>query len=586
MIFETEPAGDTTSIKYPRPNILLVDLDVATEATLQAEGYNVSSGSFGTPYKVPKKDTLIPVINNGNLMKSSVSEQEIVIVNLLSGEALDEIQGEKHTSEGEDDWWAKCSHGVVDPRPRLMAYLQKDFGRIVEHGGVFVMFADYRHEQDLFWGHYEPGYGFVNNFELPFDNWSFLEHLRADCLDVAPDQGKKISVIEADFPLRTVLSKYVGDAHFLCTLQGTTGEWWYPIAENKYGASVAGVLIPQNSKGFMLILPQLRDKSGFLSALLREALPEIAPHLFPYVEGARWVQRPEYEIPRILELKSQIQEIEDEAKKQVIELEQDIEAQRDEVSYQHALISATGRPLVLAVHKALETLGFKSVVDVDETEESQDSGFLNEDLQIHDSSPILLIEVKGIGNLPKDEDALAVFKYEATRMKEWNRTDVKGLSIINHQRYIPALDRENKATFRNVVLESAQKQKIGLLTTWDLHRLLRSYLRNHWSHEQVGNILYRNGRIHPIPEHYEFVGIVERFIEELGVVGVKLTEGEIRQGDRIAFELPVEFLEQNAESLHIENEKVAKASRESLVGIETKLTKGQAKQGTRVYRVI
>lgn len=585
MMFEAEPADETTSIKYPRPNILLVDLDDATETTLKAQGYNASSGSFGIPYKVPKSDKLIPVIANGDLTKSSVSEQDIVIVNLLPGEALDEIQGEKHTSQGEDDWWASCSRGVVDPRPRLMAYLQRDFNRIVEHSGVFVVFADCRREQDLFWGHYESGFGFVNS-KLSFDNWSFLEYLGAHYLDVTPDQGKEISVIEADSPLRPVLSKYISGAHFLCTLQGPTKESWIPIAENKYEASVAGALVPANSEGLVFIFPQFRDKFSFLSALLREVLPEITPNLFPYVEGARWVQRPEYELPRVLELKHQIQEIEADAKKRVTELERNIETERDKASYQHALISATGRPLVLAVKKALETLGFESVVDVDdEAEESDDSGFLNEDLQIHASSPGLLIEVKGISNLPKDEDALAVSKYEAPRMREWKRTDVKGLSIINHQRHIPALDRENKATFRNVVLESAQRQKIGLLTTWDLHRLLRSYLRNGWSHEQVRALFYRNGRVQLVPEHYKFIGVVERFIEQLEVVGVRLTDGEIRQGDLIAFELPVEFLEQKVESLEIEGEQVHEVSSGSLVGMRTKLTKGQAKQGTRVYQV-
>lgn len=584
MLFETNSAG--TSIKYPRPNILLIDLDAATKTSLQAEGYNVSSGSFGVPYKVPKSDKLIPVIANGDLTKSTVSEQDIVIVDLVPGEALDEIEGEKHTSQGEDDWWASCSRGVVDPRPRLMAYLQQDFNRIVEHGGMFVVFADCRREQDLFWGHYESGYGFVNNLKLTFDNWSFLESLSTYYLNVNHDQGKNISVVEADSSLRTVLSKYARKTQFLCTLQGTIKEQWYSIAENKYGASIAGVLVPANSKGLVLILPQFQDKPSFLSALLREALPEIIPDLFPYVEGARWVQRPEYELPKILELKHQIEEVETDAKKRVTELEQNIETERNEASYQHALISATGRPLVLAVKKTLETLGFESVVDVDEeTEESNDSGFLNEDLHIHDGSPLLLIEVKGIANLPKDEDALAVSKYEATRMREWDRTDVKGLSIINHQRHVPALERENEATFRNVVLQSAQRQKIGLLTTWDLHRLLRSYLKNSWSHEQVRPLFYQNGRVHPVPEHYKLIGVVERFIEQLGVVGVKLTEGKIRQGDRIAFELPVEFLEQNAESLGVEGEKVGEASRESLVGIKTELTKGQAKQGTRVYRV-
>lgn len=409
MTFEAKPAGNTISPKYPRPNILLVDLAPGTEAALKTQGYNISSGSFGVPYKVPCGDSYMPVIVNGDLTKSSVSEQDIVIVDLVPGDSLDEVQGVKHTSQGELDWWAKCSQGIVDPRPRLMFSLQQDFNRIVEHGGVLVVFADYRRVQDLFLGYNSRLHGFNTTSEIPCDNWSFSGFLDRNYLSVNHDPGKEISVLEADSPLRTVLSKHAKGAHFLCTLQGPSKELWAPIAENKYGSSVAGVLFPANGKGLVLILPQLRDKPSFLSALLREVLPEITPNLFPYVEGARWVQRCEYEIPTVLELKSQIQEIETEAKKRVTDLEQAIEAERDKSSYQHALISATGRPLVLAVKKAIETLGFRSIVDVDdEAEESDDSGFLNEDLQIHDSSPILLIEVKGITNLPKDEDALAV----------------------------------------------------------------------------------------------------------------------------------------------------------------------------------
>ena len=585
MILETKLADGTISIKYPRPNILLVDLESRIEAALKARGYSVSSGSFGVPYKVPRDDSYMPVIVNGDLTKSSVSEQDIVIVDLVTGNSLNEAQGEKHTSQGEPDWWAKCSQGTIDPRPRLMAYLQEDFDRIIEHGGMLVVFADERYQQDLSLAYNRRSYGLQVESNLPFDNWSFSKHLDLYDLRVTNDPGKEIIVVDTDSSLGQLLARHARRAHFLCTLQGAVDEWWLPLAENKYGGAVAGVLVSANSKGLILILPQVKDKLEFLSSLLGETLPEIMPNLFPYVEGARWVQRPEYEFPKILELKSQIQDVETEAKKRVNELEQAVEAERDKASYQHALITATGRSLVLAVKKTLETLGFKSVVDVDETEESDNSSFLNEDLRVHDSSPTLLIEVKGIANLPKDEDALAVSKYEAIRMKEWKRTDVKGLSIINHQRHVPALDRENKMTFRDVVLESAQKQEIGLLTTWDLHVLLRSYQRNGWSHEQVGPLLYQNGRISPVPEHYKFVGVVERFIEHLSVVGVKLTEGEIRQGERIAFELPIEFFEQNVESLEIEGEKADKAVSEALVGIETELTKEQAKQGTRVYRV-
>jgi hypothetical protein len=53
--------------------------------------------------------------------------------------------------------------------------------------------------------------------------------------------------------------------------------------------------------------------------------------------------------------------------------------------------------------------------------------------------------------------ALQVWKYIAPRMKEWNRTDVQELAIINHQRNLPPLDRENIAPFLEDVLTNAQE---------------------------------------------------------------------------------------------------------------------------------
>jgi hypothetical protein len=250
------------------------------------------------------------------------------------------------------------------------------------------------------------------------------------------------------------------------------------------------------------------------------------------------------------------------------------------------LIRENSTLLVSAVNKALEVLGFQSVIDVDkEMEKAGDTRPKREDLQIKDGSPILLVEVKGISGLPMDE-SLQAWKYLVPRMKEWNRTDIEALSIINHQRNIPPLDRENENPFREDNLINAQEHGFGLLTTWDLFRLTRSYLKNRWKHEHIKPLFYQKGRIQPVPKHYEFIGTVQRFIPKIGVVGVQIEAANLKHGDRIAFELTVEFEEQEVESLEVDNQPVAQAEIGMLAGIKTHLTKQQLKEKVRVFRLV
>lgn len=170
-------------------------------------------------------------------------------------------------------------------------------------------------------------------------------------------------------------------------------------------------------------------------------------------------------------------------------------------------------------------------------------------------------------------------------MREWNRTDVQGLAVINHQRNLPALERENRNTFSGDVLANAEEQGFGLLTTWDLFRLLRSFLKNGWEYDHVRPLFYQSGRIEPVPNHYQLVGVIEHFWERPGAVGVRVEADEIEQGDRVAFDLPGQFEEQVVESLQVENAPVAKAQAGALAGIKTRLTKKQAKTGVRVFRL-
>src|SRR5438067_759783 len=102
--------------KYERPKILLIDVDKTVHEILESEGHNVVSGTFGTPYRVQKSAGYAPVIVQATL--PNYHEQEIIILDLVPGEPTASPSGEKFAPIEELDLWAKCSSGVIDPRPR------------------------------------------------------------------------------------------------------------------------------------------------------------------------------------------------------------------------------------------------------------------------------------------------------------------------------------------------------------------------------------------------------------------------------------------------------------------------------------
>lgn len=573
------------TVKYEKPKLLLVDIpDV--QSALIAEGYSVESGSLGAPYKVAKNDDLTPVITNYDLPEHT--EHEIIIADLMTPKVLDSVAGEKQTSDGTNDWWVSSSRGIVDPRARAAAIVQSDFDNILAHGGVFIIFAGPRYTQAIKYGHVSYGV-FRTEASLDYDNWSFLSVF--DHLGVTTTTGHEISVHPMQIPLTDLLTSHLNGGKYLTTLQpiGSLSSAWLELAANKYSDAVSGVLIPSNEsdKGYVFIFPQISNKGGFLIRFIGEVLPEYTPHLFPHLEGGRWVHRPEYELPKISELKARIEQIEEETRRRLTELDTEIEKERTASKYLYDLLRETGTPLVCATKKALEELGFEKVIDVDEEKQNTgDKTQLREDLQIRDKTPLIVTEVKGINNLPKENYSLQVWKYIAPTMKKLGRVDVRGLAIINHQRNLPPLDRENDRTFSEDILTNAEMQDFGLLTTWDLFRLVRSFKTNRWKHEQVAPLFYQNGRISPIPIHYEYIGKIDHFWENVGVLSIQVENAEIKKGDRIGFELSVEFVEQSVESLEMDNHAVERAEIGQRVAIKTQLNKREARAGVRVFRVV
>jgi hypothetical protein len=590
----SEPEASTGAAsppRFPRPKILAIDLKTEDVELLSEAGYNVRVGTFGQPLQVPaapgRFQHLQPQASLPNY-----TEQEVIIADLAPPAAADETAAASGPPPQETSIWVDTGDGVIDPRPRVMSLVQEKFDRIHRHGGVFILLADMRHD---------PGYVFARpagmyggtvevQHEVPIDNWGCLSLL--DTLEVSGDQGVELEPGATEAAQAFALTRHLKDAHFSCLVKPgpRISERWITLATSKYGDPVAGIIAPSEpGEGWVIILPRIAAPGQLTRELLDEVLPNLTPRLFPDSEGNRWTRREEYELPAVLDIGAEIRQVEEESRERINALEAAIELQRTQSGFLHDLLTGTGDTLVDAVVAAVELLGFTDVRNVDAlTEGSQQqerAERLREDLQIWDCGPVLLVEIKGIGGLPREAESLQVTKYLIPRMREWERTDVQGLSVINHQRNLPALDREHEHVFQDDVVTNAEQQGFGLLTTWDLFRLVRGYQRNGWRREDVKDLFHRAGRIEPVPSHYEFVGTVEAFWERPGALALAVSGVPVRVGDLVAYELPVDFLEERITSLQLEDEEVQEAPVGSLVGVKTTLGKAQARMHVRVFRV-
>ena len=123
--------------RFDHPQVLLLDIDAASETALRAAGFNISTGSFGVPYKIFAQDGMQRVVENGHL-PVDYTEQEIVIADLVPRTLIDQERERTPVSPRQNGWWARTDTGVIDPRPGFMSAFTGDFDRTFDHGGVFI----------------------------------------------------------------------------------------------------------------------------------------------------------------------------------------------------------------------------------------------------------------------------------------------------------------------------------------------------------------------------------------------------------------------------------------------------------------
>lgn len=571
-----------SELKYPKPKILLMDMSKDVLDYLKKAGYNALGGTFGSPYEVKISNQFISMI--GTPSWPNIAEQEIILIDLTPPPILDAPKGEKATPNEENDIWVKCDTGFIDPRPRFMSIVKKNFERILNHGGVFVIFAKPRLTQNLIFGKIE--FDEIFGKEIYLDNWSFLSHFSTNNMEIISDFGEEIYFYSGENSLYRFLHRNLKDARYYAKFNPKyqIKESWIPILKNKYDEDISGLIISGEFKGLILILPQILKKPDVILSLITEVLPDFSPELFPYLERSNWVIRDEYELESIKKYKNEIITVRKRADKELNSINEKIKKDREKFGFIHGILTKTGDDLVKDVIKCLEFIDFKKVIDVDSVIDG--SNPKQEDLQIHDKSPVLLVEVKGISGLPDEEEVLQVVKYIPRRMKDWDRRDVNGVSLINHQKHIPALERDNENVFTKQQIEDAESHDITLITTWDLFILIRGMMKYKWDPAVIKDLFYEKGRISNVPSNYKPIGKIFTYIKDENVIGIKITDKKLYIGQRIGYRLNDKFLEEEITSLQINNKDVNEAHSGQSVGIKTIYSKDELKNGIIVYEVL
>jgi hypothetical protein len=560
--------------KYFKPKILLIDLPDKILKALESEGYNVKAGSFGNPY-YNQKETLL----RDNRCLPNICEQEIIFVDLTTPETID-INDQMNVSNIYVE-----RKSVIDPRPMVMSQTLTDSNRILNFGGIIILFAcprkfeNYEREVEDLEGSHPESYS--------RDNYSFLPRTYKNKLSVKPINGHEITVPilnRYDRIIRNFVTKYSQHAEYYVSVapRKLNEDEFQCILKNKYGQCVGAIINPKESEGLVIVLPQISKEPDVFLNMLNEVLPELSPKLFQFASGKDWIDKDEYALDCVPKLKAEKVKLIEETDKKIQKFDQKIIDNRNDHDFVYRIITGTGEDLVDDIQKCLEeVIDFKKVHNIDRELEDEENHQKQEDLQICDRSPKLLVEVKGITGFPSESDMNQVSKYVLRRIQDWKRFDVRGVTIVNHFRNIPAVARGE--IFNDTMIADAIYRKETILTTWDLFILIRGMIDWKWNPKYIQDLFYTEGRISQVPSHYKPIGTIVKLWKDAQAISIELTD-TLCNTDRIGYFFNNKFFEEDILSLQLEGQNVKETNQDQKAGIKTAYI-DILKNGITVYKV-
>lgn len=515
------------------PHILTLNTTEKTDQLLIENGYKIYSGSLGKVIKLNVRDQYDYFCLSDMDVPPNVHEYDMVIVDLSNEEYInfDEKDHVRQSSKSQNDMFIYCRkpQDLLDPRPfnakmldrLLQPCFKKEFLLIVfQNENIELKYElidkttrEYSEEKAYL-------YGFISN--LPYTQNKY---------------GNKTEVVCANKELKNFLNKYNKEFEYSNVFDSPTV--WNGVLDsidpnfdmllsNSSGEIVSYTYKKDNA--LTIMFPMLEDNSIFLVDFLQTIAPSLSPNLFPSTSQRGWLDNEDYYLPNHKDLLNNKKSIEQKYEKELENISGEINANNVEYGFLHDLLTETGDSLVAAVIQYLKWLGFQGVVDMDDS--IGNNKVKEEDIQIETAKGLLVIEVKGVGGTSKDSECAQIAKVKYRRAKERNKFDVFGLYIVNHQRYLPALNRRNPP-FTSEQLSDAENDERGLLTTWQLFNIFYDIEAGIITKEEVRKRFYDYGLVDFKSMNFIKLPAISETFKEGSIIIMTLDNTKIRKDDNI-----------------------------------------------------
>ncbi|MBN1225241.1 MAG: hypothetical protein JXB23_18470 [Candidatus Aminicenantes bacterium] len=250
----------------------------------------------------------------------------------------------------------------------------------------------------------------------------------------------------------------------------------------------------RHGKGYFLFLPWFGENNTKVAEMiLNEKFPKIETQETAGKVTA-WLEKEEYSFPGLHDLFKEKEEARKKYEQALAKIDKKIEEikEKQQTPFQQMLIT-DGRHLKKSLITALEFIGWKKVVDVDQywknvvRNKEEDIWLLeNESGPIETlikTDSVFLVNVVGSDKEASDEDCAVLQKFKGRRMQEFDNTKMKAILIGNYFKNEEAGFRKNP--FNEVQIADAEKDANGLITTYELFKAVKAVMEDKIKKEEI-----------------------------------------------------------------------------------------------------
>lgn len=565
----TEKELKRNEILFPRPKICFIDIDEKIIETLRQSGFTIEAvGTLGSKVKVPntfrgENTQVLPNLDFPN----NLHEFDITIIDQDNARTIEydvkEHTRTNHTGMSETVLLSIYPERIFDPRPFGSVILKNKFNELGEKKHLIINFAAKKYNIE-----YQPVAVEKNSYDrhkaFSRNIYDFNPSTR-DSLS-KEKTGREVTVCISDkTSLKDFLIKYLNQVTYYQTFyhptQYSDGKHvpdsnYFPLLKNTSGDIVSMLIFDGNK--YIFNFPQIHDKGKFLNEFLTQVAPSLFPDLFPYSTTFQWRDDKAYWLPNHERLINDKKLKEIEYKRDLEEKNLEIKKNLEKYSFLHEILTETGDDLVEAIIQFLRWLEFDNIKNVDQGK--REDAVLEEDIQIELDNGLLVIECKGIGGTSKDSECSQISKIKHRRCEERNNFDVYALYIVNHQRFLPPLNRKNPP-FSEHQIKDAKHDKRGLVTTWQLFNLYFDIENRIISKEEARSLLLNYGLVEFKPKNLVMIDEPKEFFQNGKVCIINIEDISLKVGDEIYAEKNDKFEKITIEGIQYNNKPVQDATR-------------------------